>query len=237
MNVGIVGATGYTGSELCRWVLEHPVLRLTAVTSGRNAGSRLDEALPALAGCTDLRCAAFEPAAFAGCDVVCLAVPHGEAGPLAAALADVPVVVDLSADHRHRSGWTYGLVELHGEEIGRAKRIAVPGCFATALTLSIAPFVGAIAGPVCVAAATGSTGSGASPSQGTHHPERFVNFKAYKVLAHQHVPEVRATLAARGQDVELLFVPASAPLDRGIFATSFVPLRPGVDAAARLAAA
>jgi N-acetyl-gamma-glutamyl-phosphate reductase len=91
---------------------------------------------------------------------------------------------------------------------------------------------GVVAGPVDVAAATGSTGSGAAPSAGTHHPERFVNLKAYKVLSHQHVPEVRAFLAGHGEAPALRFVPWSAPLDRGIFATSFIPLAGEVDAAA-----
>jgi N-acetyl-gamma-glutamyl-phosphate reductase len=234
VKVGVVGATGYTGSELVRWLLEHPSIELAAVASQRSAGKRLDEVLPALAGCTDLRCVPVDPAALAGCDVVCLAVPHGEAAPIAATLPS-RIVLDLSSDHRHVPGWTYGLAEWSAEAIASSTRIAVPGCFATAMTLSLMPFVGRIAGPVCVAAATGSTGSGATPVAATHHPERFANLKAYKVLEHQHVPEVRATLAARGQPIELLFVPTSAPLDRGIFATSFVPLAAGADPVALLA--
>ncbi len=140
-------------------------------------------------------------------------------------------IVDLSADHRHSEGWVYGSPEWRGLELASARRVAVPGCFATAIGLAVAPFVarGLVAGPVQVAAATGSTGSGVTPAQGTHHPERFANVKAYKVLDHQHVPEVRAFWKGLGAEPELLFVPWSLPLDRGIFATLFVPLSESVD--------
>jgi N-acetyl-gamma-glutamyl-phosphate reductase len=91
-----------------------------------------------------------------------------------------------------------------------------------------------VQGAVTVAAATGSTGSGASASAGTHHPERFSNLKAYKVLQHQHVPEILAFLGGLGTAPELAFVPLSAPVDRGIFATCFVPVDAAVDAQAVL---
>jgi N-acetyl-gamma-glutamyl-phosphate reductase len=178
----------------------------------------------------------FDEAALSACDAVCFAVPHGEAAPLVGRV-DGPVILDLSADHRHADGWTYGLAEWRAADIARSRRIAVPGCFATAIQLAVAPYLGEITGPVCVAAATGSTGSGATPNAATHHPERFANFKAYKVLDHQHVPEIRTSLARLGQDVELAFVPTSAPLDRGIFATCFVPVGPQVDPVAVLAGA
>ena len=232
MKIGVVGATGYAGAELCRFVLEHPVHELAVAVSQRSAGRPLAEALPGLSGCTDIVCSAFSPALLSGCDAVCFALPHGEAGPLVAEI-EGPILVDLSADHRHKEGWTYGLCDWTGAAVARSRKIAVPGCFATAIGLSIAPFAarGLVTGPVCVAAATGSTGSGATPQSATHHPERAVNLKAYKVLEHQHVPEIEAAMAMLGQSVSLHFVPSSAPLDRGIFATSFVPIAAGVDPA------
>jgi N-acetyl-gamma-glutamyl-phosphate reductase common form len=238
VKVGIVGATGYTGSELCRWVLEHPRFELAVAVSGRFAGQPLGSAVPGLAGCTSVVCSSFDEVALSRCDAVFFAVPHGEAAPLAARL-ESPILLDLSTDHRHAPGWTYALAEWAAEELRGARRVAVPGCFATAITLSVAPFAarGAVTGPVCVAAATGSTGSGATPTAATHHSERFANLKAYKVLEHQHVPEITTALAALGQRVELLFVPTSAPLDRGIFATCFVPIADGLDAAAVLSEA
>ena len=234
MNVGIVGATGYVGSELVRWVLGHPALTLAAVTSQSRAGERLADVCPNLAGFCSLTLTAFDPAALSRLDVVLVATPHGTARPLIEQLSSDPIIVDLSADHRHAPGWVYGLPEWAAEALPGARRIAAPGCFATALSLSLAPLVaaGVIDGPVSVVAATGSTGSGAVPKGATHHPERFVNLKAYKVLRHQHVPEVTATLAGLGAAPALRFVPWSAPVDRGIFATALLSLTETVSAAA-----
>ena len=230
-KVGIVGVTGYVGAELARWVLQHPSLELAAVVGRSAVGKRLDQVQPGLLGLTDLVVQDFDPQALAGLDVVALATPHGVAKGLASQLDHAPRVLDLSADHRHAPGWVYGLLE-YAEGLDGASRVAVPGCFASALSLSIAPFVaaGVVNGPVHVTAMTGSTGSGATPSSGTHHPERFANVRAYKVLSHQHVPEVRSFLGTLGEAPALSFVPVSGPWDRGIFATSFVPVDPDADA-------
>lgn len=239
LRVGVVGATGYVGAEIVRWILAHPALHLSVVVSGSRAGRRLDAVHPGLAGLCDLVLEAFDAGTLARLDVVFLAVPHGAAKPLAAALdaAGAPLIVDASRDHRHAEGWVYGQPEWHGSALRGATRIAAPGCFATAIALACAPFVaaGVVDGPIMVAAATGSTGSGAAPKDGTHHPLRFTNLKAYKVLRHQHVPEIRAFLGGLGTAPELSFVPLSAPIDRGILATCFVPCDPSVDATAVLA--
>lgn len=234
-RVGIVGITGYVGAELARTVLAHPGLELAAVVGRSAVGRRLDEVHPGLLGLTDLVVQGFDPQSLAGLDVVALATPHGVAKGLVGDLT-TPRVLDLSADHRHAPGWVYGLVE-YAEGLQGATRVAVPGCFASAIALSLAPFVAAdvVRGPVHVTAMTGSTGSGATPSAGTHHPERFANVRAYKVLAHQHVPEVRGFLGTLGDAPPLAFVPVSGPWDRGIFASSFVPIDPDVDAHAILA--
>ena len=236
MKVGVVGATGYVGSEVCRWVIQHPKLQLETVVSTSRAGTPLVEVVPALLGATDLVLQSFSAENLASCDVVFLGTPHGVASTLMAELGEVPVVVDCSNDHRHAEGWVFGQPEWNAEQLLGAKRIAAPGCFATALMLAIAPLAaaGVIAGDVNVAAATGSTGSGATAKSATHHPERFVNLKAYKVLSHQHVPEVRTFLSSLSGDEApaVRFVPWSAPLDRGIFATCFIPVTPGTDAKA-----
>lgn len=234
-RVAVVGATGYTGSETVRWLLGHPLVEVAAVVSSSKAGTPLAEAVPALQGFTDLVLQPFDPMALADLDAVFLATPHGIARELAPAL-HTPLIIDLSADHRHADGWVYGQAEWNAPAIARATRIAVPGCFATAIELALAPLVAActVSGPVNVAAATGSTGSGATPRAGTHHAERFSNLKAYKVLRHQHVPEIRAFLAGLGAAPAVHFVPLSAPVDRGILATCFVPVA-DVDAAAIVA--
>ncbi|MCB9690074.1 MAG: N-acetyl-gamma-glutamyl-phosphate reductase [Alphaproteobacteria bacterium] len=225
MRVGVVGATGYVGSELCRWLLDHPRFELTSVVSTSRAGRALADEIPALAGLTALELQPFDER-LASLDAVFLATPHGAARPLVEALSRVPLVVDASADHRHAPGWVYGQPELMGEALAGATRIAAPGCFATALELAIGPLVraGLVCGAVTATGLTGSTGSGATASEGTHHPLRAVNLKAYKVLTHQHVPEVRGLLAHLGEAPPLHFVPHSAPVDRGILVTAFVPV-------------
>lgn len=239
MNIAVVGVTGYVGAELVRWILQHPHLTLGAVVGRSAVGRRLADVHPGLEGLTDLVVDGFDAAALARFDLVALATPHGVAGPLVKELeqAGVARILDLSSDHRHAAGWVYGQPEWNHEALKGATRIAAPGCFATAIELSLAPLVAAdaIVGPVQVAAITGSTGSGATPSAGTHHPERFANVKAYKVLNHQHVPEVLGFLNSIGTAPKLFFVPTSGPFDRGIFATSFVTVRPGTRASALFA--
>ncbi len=231
-RAAVVGASGYVGAEVCRWLLGHPALALTTVVSSSHAGRPLADVVPALLGCTDLVLEPLDEGGLASHDVVFLATPHGAAAPLAASLVEAPLLVDCSADHRAAEGWVYGPPELVGDALTGASRIACPGCFATALELALGPLVaaGAVAGPVTVAAATGSTGSGATPSATTHHPLRATNLKAYKPLAHQHHEEVVRLLGRLGDAPDLHFVPWSAPIDRGIFATAFVPLPDGLQA-------
>ena len=237
-RVGVVGATGYVGGEAARWLLAHPQVELSAVVSRSQAGRRLDAVMPGLAGLTNLEIEAFDAKRLAQLDAVVLATPHGTSAQLAEALdtAGCPLIIDCAADHRHAPGWTYGAPEWNTDALKTSRRIAAPGCFATAIALALAPFVraGVIEGTVTVAAATGSTGSGASPKAATHHPERFTNLKAYKVLDHQHVPEIQSFLGSLGTAPEIAFVPVSAPVDRGILATCFVPCADDVDASALL---
>ena len=229
-RVGVVGATGYAGAELARLLLSHPDVELAAVVSRGRAGERLDAVHPGLLGCTDLVFETFNAKRLADLDVVMLAVPHGQATALVSQLdgAYAKSIIDLSADHRHADGWVFGQAEWHADQLAGAKRIAVPGCFATSVMLACAPFAaaGRLTGPVRCVAATGSTGLGATPKQAGHHPERLLNLKAYKVLSHQHGPEISTFLTSLGPFPGLRFVPLSAPLDRGILATCFFELSP-----------
>jgi N-acetyl-gamma-glutamyl-phosphate reductase len=234
-QVGVVGATGYAGAELVRFLVNHPMVRLVTVVSRTRAGTPLATVHPGLDGFTDLVFEAPDPKRLATLDIVFLAVPHGSARSLVEGLeeAGARIIIDLSADHRHAPGWVYGLTEWNDVQLRGANRIAVPGCFATAISLAIAPFVEArqLEGPVPCVAATGSTGAGAAPKAAAHHPERLVNLKAYKVLSHQHTPEIERFLRSLGSFDQLHFVPLSAPLDRGILATCFLRLRdPSLDA-------
>jgi len=229
MKVGVVGGTGYAGAELIRLLISHPRVELSEVVSHSKSGMRLDVLHPGLLGCTELSTTEFNPERLAKLDAVFVAVPHGKAAPLCDALdsAGAKVILDLSRDHRHADGWVYGLAEWNHQKLPGAKRIAVPGCFATAISMACAPFIasGEVTGTPRIVAATGSTGLGATPAKSGHHPERFTNLKAYKVLSHQHGPEINTFLSGLANVDPIRFVPLSAPIDRGILATAMLPMK------------
>ncbi|MCB9664334.1 MAG: N-acetyl-gamma-glutamyl-phosphate reductase [Alphaproteobacteria bacterium] len=245
MRVGIVGANGFLGGELVRLLSAHPEVRLAALVAGRSAGQQLSSLRPGLRGPADAVLEAFDADALAAaCEVVFLALPHGESGVAGAALRQRGVrVVDLGSDFRLRDPAdhvrfygreptapelldeaVYCLPELTGPPPPLAGLIASPGCFATALLLTLAPLQDGL-GPegVTVFGATGSSGSGVAPSAGVHHSLRMTSFTGYKTLAHQHLGEVGQALAARGPAPRLRFVPHSLPVARGILLTTVIP--------------
>ena len=251
-RAAVIGGSGYGGAELIRRLLVHPDVELARVASVDFVGEPLAAANPALEGLTELRFEAVAPAEAArGVDVVLLGLPHTVAAQKLPELAALPGVrvVDMSGDfrlkdaaayerwYRHRhpcperlADFVYGLPELNREAIRRARFVASPGCFATAVELALLPLAraGLLEGVVHVQGITGSSGSGVAPSAGTHHPVRAGNLRTYKPLEHQHVPEIAETLAQAGaRDLALQFVPISAPLSRGIFATAFLELPEG----------
>ncbi len=248
-KAAVIGGSGYGANEIIRRLLLHPDVELVRVASIDYVGERLGAAHPNLEGLSDLRFENIPPEEAAqGTDVVLLGLPHKVAASFVERLAatSVPRIIDLSGDFRlddpaayerfygvkHPcpgllAEAVYGLPELNRELIKKARIIASPGCFATATELGLLPLAraGLLAGEVRTLAITGSSGSGAAPSAGTHHPVRAQNLKTYKPLSHQHLPEILETLAAAGaRDLTLDFVPVSAPLTRGIFASSFVTL-------------
>ena len=243
----LIGGTGYGGAEILRRLLFHPHVEVTRVTAADNIGKRVSDVHLNLAGLTDLTFQQLSPLeAVAGADVAFLAMPHKTTAKVVLELLASGVrIVDLSGDFRLRDPaayerwygaahpapktlteglFTYGLPELNREAIRQARYLASPGCFATTIALGLLPLAkgGLLGGPVQTVAATGSSGSGANPQLTTHHPLRAVNLRTYKPLEHQHVPEIVQTLNAAGaKGLSLEFVPVSAPLPRGIFATSF----------------
>lgn len=241
VDVLILGASGYGGGELLRWLSLHPAVTMIRGTARSHAGKPFHAQHPNLRGLVE---GTFEAApdwaalAKSPHPVLFSALPHGELGKqwsdLEAAwkahgLTDRLTVIDLSADFRLDSAWTYGLVDWKPERMEGARRIANPGCFATALQLALLPLAGWKPAFLAVTAATGSSGSGAAPSDTTHHPTRANDFRAYKMLGHQHEAEVLRTLAAEGWEVPLSFIPQSAPMVRGIFATLQFPLPAGME--------
>ena len=244
----LIGGTGYGGAEILRRLLFHPQVEVARVTAADNIGKRVGEVHLSLAGLTDLTFQEMAPEqAVAGMDVAFLAMPHRTTAKVVQAILGSGVrIVDLSGDFRLRDPaayeryygaahpaprslteglFTYGMPEVNRAAIAKARFIASPGCFATTIALGLLPLAraGMLAGPVHTVAATGSSGSGANPQLTTHHPLRAVNLRTYKPLDHQHIPEILQTLQGTGgRDLALEFVPVSAPLPRGIFATSFV---------------
>jgi N-acetyl-gamma-glutamyl-phosphate reductase len=247
VKAAVIGGTGYGGAELLRRLLFHPHAEVRRVTAADNIGRRVGEVHLNLSELTDLRFEQMPPAeAVAGMDVAFLAMPHRTTARVVAEILSSGVrIVDLSGDFRLRDParyaayygaehpnpellregrFVYGLPELNRAAIAKARYVASPGCFATAIALGLMPLARSqkLRGAIQTVAATGSSGSGANPGPGTHHPLRAANLRTYKPLEHQHTPEIVQTLeAAGGRELSLEFVPVSAPLPRGIFATSF----------------
>jgi LysW-gamma-L-alpha-aminoadipyl-6-phosphate/LysW-L-glutamyl-5-phosphate reductase len=253
-KAAIIGGSGYGGAEMARRLLMHPDVELVRVASIDHVGEPLGAVHPNLDSATDLVFEDLAPAEAAkGCDVALLALPHKvTAAKVPELIAAGVKIIDMSGDFRLRDAdvyekfygakhphpellgtFVYGLPELNRKEIKAAKYVASPGCFATTIELALLPLAraGLLDGAVVhVTGITGSSGSGIAPQAGTHHPSRAGNLKTYKPLEHQHVPEITQTLADSGaKNVELRFVPVSAPLTRGIFATCFLELDAKVD--------
>lgn len=257
-KAAVIGGSGYGGGELIRRLLGHPEVELCRVASVDFIGEPLSAAHPNLEGHRGAAALRFEKLApdeaARGMDVVLLGLPHKVSAQFMPAILQTGArVLDLSGDFRLRDAaaykkyyggdhpcpellgtFVYGLPELHRERIRRARAVASPGCFATTVELALLPLAraGLLSGAeVQVVGITGSSGSGVVPSAGTHHPSRAVNLRTYKPLSHQHLPEITELLKDAGGAPHLRFVPVSAPLSRGIFATCFVSLPDGPEAA------
>ena len=249
-KVALLHGAGYAGGELIRLLANHPYLTLQVVTSRTFAGQPVWAAHPALRGQVDLVFEEVLDGSLASLDAVFVAAEHGQGVRAVRALLAQGfegAVVDLSADFRFKDpalyeswfGFThpdpalldrfiYGLPEVFAPYPPQSRYLANPGCFATGLTLALYPPARHLpTGHASVTALTGASGSGTRPSSTTHFPTRDGNVRAYKVLAHQHLPEVRQTL---GPTLEVTFVPASGPWVRGIWGTAMVVLPEGVSA-------
>ncbi|MFF3668126.1 N-acetyl-gamma-glutamyl-phosphate reductase [Microtetraspora malaysiensis] len=252
MRAAIAGATGYAGGELLRLLLGHPSFEVGALTAGSSAGSRLGEHQPHLPALADRPVQETTAETLAGHDVVFLALPHGQSGAVAAELGEDTVVVDCGADFRlesaqdwahfyggaHAGTWPYGLPELPGqrEVLRGARRIAVPGCYPTSVTLALFPaFAAGLVEPdVVVVAASGTSGAGRAPKTHLLGSEVMGSVSAYGVGGvHRHTPEMEQNLAkVAGAPVRVSFTPTLAPMSRGILATCTAPAVPGLTAAA-----
>ena len=244
-RIGIVGASGFTGAELLRLCAGHPEFEVVVATGDTQAGTRLADLYPSLAGAYgDLTFDIFDPDEIDGLDLVFLALPHGASQELVPEMVHrVGALVDLAADFRlhdaslypvwygepHQAPdllgqFAYGLPELFREDIAKTRLVAAPGCYPTSASLALAPLVnsGAVEkDPIIVDATSGVSGAGRPPKPNTTFCTVDEDFTAYGLLTHRHTPEIEQVLGAT-----VLFTPHLAPMNRGILSTCYArPVR------------
>jgi N-acetyl-gamma-glutamyl-phosphate reductase len=252
IDVGIIGASGYTGAELLRLCAAHPELRVVFATGDSQAGTALAELYPSLAAAyPGMVFDTYDPALLDQVDLVFCGLPHGASQALMPTLREkVRWVVDLAADFRLQdpdlyptwygeahaapdllAGFAYGLPELYRTDIVGASAVATPGCYPTAAALAMAPLVrhGLVeTRGIVVDAASGVSGAGRPAKPTTTFCAVDEDFTAYGLLTHRHTPEMEQTVAhlagVAAGDVSVLFTPHLAPMNRGMLATCY--LRP-----------
>jgi N-acetyl-gamma-glutamyl-phosphate reductase len=255
MRAAVVGATGYAGGELLRLLLQHPQVEIGALTAASSAGARLGDLHPHLVPLAERVVEDTTAAALGGHDVVFLALPHGFSSGLVGQLDGSVVVIDCGADFRlqdesawtsfydtdHAGTWPYGLPELalagggaQREALHGARRIAVPGCYPTAISLALAPGLAAgVVEPedITIVAASGTSGAGKTAKPHLLGSEVMGSMSPYGVGGgHRHTPEIEQNLGrAAGVPARVSFTPTLAPMPRGILATCTARLADGAD--------
>ncbi|MBP3194690.1 MAG: N-acetyl-gamma-glutamyl-phosphate reductase [Cardiobacteriaceae bacterium] len=249
IKVGIVGATGYTGAELVRLLLRHPEVEIACITARSEVGKEIAELFPNLRGQTDLRFSDLASEELEKCDALFFATPHGVCMQKAKELLDKGVkIIDLSADFRIKNlhefqNWyaiehsapellteaVYGLPETHREEIKKARLIANPGCYPTAVQLGMLPALqNAIVEtfPLIADVKSGISGAGRGAKVANLFAETGESFKAYGASGHRHQVEIEQELSNfAGEKISLNFVPHLLPIIRGIEATLYMVLK------------
>ena len=237
MKTAVVGASGYAGGELLRLLSTHPKFKLSYIAAGSNAGEPITNLHPQLTNFTGRNFEETEIAKINNSDLVFIALPHGESAKLTNQIDPKVKIVDLGADFRlidskkwekyyggkHAGSWVYALPELVDHKlISSANKVANPGCYATAIALSIAPALSLInAEDIVVVAASGTTGAGRSAKVNLLGSEVMNNLTSYKFGGiHQHTPEIEQILSSISREsVKISFTPVLAPMPRGILAT------------------
>ncbi len=231
LKIGIIGGAGYTGGEMIRLLINHPLVDISFIHSSSNAGNPVSKIHTDLVGETDL---VFSENWHNDIEILFLCVGHGDAKKFLTenTIADNITIIDLSQDFRLAQNsiisnreFVYGLPELNKENIKSAKNIANPGCFATAIQLGLLPLAKAgILGDVYTTGITGSTGAGQGLSATSHFSWRANNIQAYKSLQHQHIHEIQQSLQQlQGNDgMHVHFVPWRGDFTRGIYVSSVI---------------
>ncbi|PXV64380.1 N-acetyl-gamma-glutamyl-phosphate reductase [Dysgonomonas alginatilytica] len=229
IKAGIIGGAGYTAGELIRLLINHPQVELVFVNSTSNAGNKLTDVHGGLLGETDMKFTDQLP--YNEIDVLFFCTAHGDTKKFLDTnkVPENLKIIDLSTDYRKESAeheFVYGLPELNKERIKQAKRIANPGCFATAIQLALLPLANAqlLNTEVHVNAITGSTGAGVKPSATSHFSWRENNISVYKAFEHQHLGEIRQSLTQLQNNFteDINFIPVRGNFTRGIFASIYL---------------
>ncbi|CAN2162245.1 ArgC Acetylglutamate semialdehyde dehydrogenase [Candidatus Nanopelagicaceae bacterium] len=239
MKTAVIGASGYAGGELLRLLATHPVFEVAVVSAHSNAGEQVTSVHPQLQSYAGREFVTADSIDFAQIELVFLALPHGESAALIAKLPSHLKIVDLGADFRledpaqwekyyggkHAGAWVYGLPELapgQREAIKNQNKVANPGCYATSISLGIAPAISLIdSSDIVVVAASGTTGAGRSAKINLIGSEVMGSLSSYKFGGvHQHTPEIEQALSAvANKEAKISFTPILAPMPRGILAT------------------
>lgn len=254
IRVGIAGASGYTGSELIRLLLNHPEAAISVLTSEKNDGAPISSVFPSLLGLIDLPCESLKKSDLENrCDLIFSALPHREGMDVVGDLIKAGKrVIDLSADFRLKDFQTYekwygaahtqkdllgravyGLPEVHRDLIRDAQLVANPGCYPTGAILGLAPLLKSdwiSASGIVVDSKSGTSGAGRNAGLPLLFPECNEGVKAYNIAVHRHTPEMEQEMAGiAGKEVRIVFSPHLIPVNRGILSTIYCGLREGKD--------
>ena len=248
-KIGIAGASGYTGLELLRLLINHPEAEIAFLTSETYQGQRASEVFPSLNGFTDIKLAPLESVSGNDCDIIFLALPHTTSmGKVPGFLEDRAKVIDLSADYRLKDPsafeeWyavkhqhpellneaVYGLPEIHRDAIKSARLVANPGCYPTSITLALAPLITenwVDLSCIVADAKSGVSGAGRKASLGTQFSEVNGSVSAYNIAVHRHTPEIEQELSALANtEVRVSFSPHLMPMTRGMLSTVYINLK------------
>ena len=250
-KIGVAGASGYTGLELLRLLINHPEAEIVFLTSETYQGENISRVFPSISGFVDIKLSSIESISSDTCDIVFLALPHTTSmGKVPDFLKGHTKVIDLSADYRLKDPaifkkWysvphqkpellteaIYGLPEIHREKIKSARLVANPGCYPTSATLALAPLVTenwVDISSIIVDSKSGISGAGRKASLGTQFSEINGGVSAYNIAVHRHTPEIEQELSALAkQNVQISFSPHLVPMTRGMLSTVYINLKQG----------
>jgi N-acetyl-gamma-glutamyl-phosphate reductase len=255
IKVGIIGASGYTGSELIRLILKHPNINLEFAAANNNAGQKLNEIFPYLYGTNDITLKKWEDLNWNSVDVIFSCLPHGIFHEIFLELPKNKLIIDLSADFRlidseHYSQWynfehkskkyinkfVYGLTELNREQIKKTNNISCPGCYPTATLLGLYPLIKegiADTESIVINAKSGISGAGRNPKRDMLFPEISESIRPYNIVGHRHIPEIEQQIeeyANNPQDAihhkaVINFIPHLVPMNRGELVVMHINLK------------